>query len=112
MYQTNVQSVHLTWKAPLKKFVKINCDGAWNPHGSTTGIWVIFRDHNGFVVAYQSLFLNNVTNSLDSEGLALKFGMLLAKDLKLHKVIFETDSNIVAEILWFKSSLDHAIQDS
>lgn len=42
-------------------------------------------------------------SSLESEGLSLKFGMLLAEELHLAKVIFETDNSKVAQSIWYGS---------
>lgn len=44
---------------------------------------------------------SNVTNSLDCEGQAIKYGLLLAKEFSFQKVIIETDNAMVAETLWF-----------
>lgn len=81
VYHTNIKSVYLTWKAHMKDFVKINCDGAWNSYGSSAGVGVICRDHHKVVIASLSVAFNNVSGCLDAEGLALKQGMLLAKEL-------------------------------
>lgn len=98
--------------APWKDFVKINCDGAWSSFGSSSGVGIICRDHNRLVIASQLVAMNNVGSCLEAGGLAVKQGMLLTKELKREKVIFETDNTKVTEILWFGSVSSHPGQDS
>lgn len=61
------------------------------------------------MVAPRLVVFSNVGSCL---GLAIKQGMLLAKELKCDKVIFETDNTNVAETLTFGSALGMLNQDS
>lgn len=57
---------------------------------------VIIAAHADYAVC-----LPDVACSFEAERLAVKQGFLLAKELGLEKVIFETDCARVAECLWF-----------
>lgn len=56
VYRTKEQSCYLSWKAPVKEFVKINCDAAWISSDSLTGIGVISRDQQHCYVSKISYF--------------------------------------------------------
>lgn len=101
VYQTNSQSVYLNWIVPINGFVKVKCDAFYISVGAPTGLGVICRDQNRVVIASKSLVFNNINCCLDAEEMMLQQGMILANELKLGKVIFETDNTSVAEIIWF-----------
>lgn len=56
-----------------------------------------------------SLVLHNIDTSLNAEGLALKYGMLMAKEMRKEKVIFEVDSSRVAKAIRYGTT---STQDS
>ncbi|KAL9682881.1 hypothetical protein QQ045_014691 [Rhodiola kirilowii] len=63
------------------------------------GVGIVARDHRAVVLAVRGMPVRSCHNALEIEGMALKEALILAMDLHLKNVIFETDcQNLVASI--------------
>ncbi|KAL9660994.1 hypothetical protein QQ045_025813 [Rhodiola kirilowii] len=89
----------LAWHRPPMNVTKINYDGSLCNVTGSGGVGVFSRDHRGVVLAIRGLHVRSCNDVLDIEGMALKEAFMLAADLRLNNVIFETDcQNLVASI--------------
>lgn len=77
------------WEKPQEGFFKINVDVAVNNFG--TGLGIIIRDSNGFVLKGRGIFKERAVNSEWAELNALFEGIGLARCLNLNKVNLEMD---------------------
>ena len=102
------------WSPPPPGVFKINVDGASSDLDGTSSIGVIIRDCNGetfaaFCKPLQSHFPAELT-----EVLALEQGILLAQDLQLTHVMFESDASNVIDVVndsALGTPFGHIIQD-
>ena len=86
----------LGWAAPPLGFAKVNVDGACSIDGSGIfGVGVIIRDELGSVIAALCKALPSHFSAEWIEYLALEQGILLAQELNLSHVIFESDASSV-----------------
>ena len=79
------------WHSPSSGFLKINVDGAFSPLSKEATIGMICRDESGW---FKWGFVDKIKSlsAFMTEALALKRALLIAIDLGLNKVIFESDS--------------------
>ena len=101
------------WEAPPSAMFKINVDGATSNDGQPSSAKVIIRDNKGKLVAALNKALQGQYSSLESKIMALENGILLAKELALSLVIFESDAlTLVQDINTNESSgsLGHLYQ--
>ncbi|KAL9680101.1 hypothetical protein QQ045_017978 [Rhodiola kirilowii] len=104
------------WKAPPAGFIKINCDAAMRERVGG-GIGIIAKDSNCKTLAVRAIKRADIHNSAACEGIGLLESFKLADDLKVDRVIFESDCaeivkcfNIrpdsrVAQEDWFKTGM-------
>ncbi|KAK9999142.1 hypothetical protein SO802_018745 [Lithocarpus litseifolius] len=85
------------WAAPPPDTFKINVDGATTVDGKRSSVGVVIRECRGIMVAARSVVLNACYDVETTEALAIEAGILLAGELKLHKVIIELDSLIAVQ---------------
>ncbi|KAL9670787.1 hypothetical protein QQ045_008345 [Rhodiola kirilowii] len=89
----------VAWHRPPMNVTKIKCDGSLCNVTGSGGVGVVARNHRGVVLAIRGLHVRSCNDVLDIEGMALKEAFMLAADLRLKNVIFETDcQNLVASI--------------
>ena len=74
------------WKPPLVDLVKINIDGVVFPDENKSGIGVVIRNHEGQVLASQSLKLHQVYSLGVIEAMAVHSGITLASEIGFHKL--------------------------
>ena len=80
-----------TWQAPPSGFMKINTNGtASGGNPSCTGVAI--RDCRGCLIATSSKVLPSTFSTEVTEALALLDGVLLALELGIFRVIFESDA--------------------
>ena len=92
------------WVAPPPDYFKVNVDGASSIDGSgISGIGVIVRDEIGRVVAALCKALPVHYPAELTEFFALEHRVLLAQEMNISKVIFESDASSV--IFYYFSSL-------
>ena len=96
-FQFGPSSCEVSWKKPPREVYKINVDGAISEKGRKSSIGVIIRDYKGEAVAGLCKMLPGNFYVTETEALAVEAGVLLAKELGLQQVIFESDSLIVVQ---------------
>ena len=84
------------WVRPPDGFLKINSDGAFYQDTQNGAIGIVCRDDAG---TFKWGFVDKIksVSAFMSEALALKRALMLATDLGHDKVIFETDSQLLAQ---------------
>ncbi|CAM8962680.1 unnamed protein product [Rhodiola kirilowii] len=97
----NINNACLEWQRPVGHYVKFNCDGAWSESQKTGGIGVILRDSSGAILAITATFLHQCDSVIQCEGEALKEAVIMARDLHLPNVIFETDNITLVQAIMF-----------
>ena len=80
------------WSLPLPGFHKISVDGATCPDGSYSCIGVSIRDSSGQVTAAFSRPLSAPYSPEIAKVLALENGVILAREMNITRVIFESNS--------------------
>ncbi|XP_075654719.1 uncharacterized protein LOC142624872 [Castanea sativa] len=80
------------WVPPPHGFYKINVDGASSNLENSSSIGVVIRDSFGQVVAAVRKPLQACFTAEITEVMALEQGVLLAQEIQLSRVIFESDS--------------------
>ena len=103
----SLPSPQSSWVAPPSDYFKVNVDGASSIDGSgISGIGVIVRDEMGRVVAAlcKTLLVHYPTEL--TEFFALEHGVLLAQEMNISNVIFESDASSVifycfSSLLWW-----------
>ena len=88
-------------------------DGALADDGRLLSIGVIIRNSKGGAIAALSKTLPGQYTSLETEIIALENGVLLAKELELSQVVFESDSLTAIQSLQaldFEGDLGHLCQ--
>ncbi|XP_075645753.1 uncharacterized protein LOC142616881 [Castanea sativa] len=89
----------IKWKAPPPGFCKINVDGATSNVGSKSCIGMIVRDCHGHSIAAACEVLQSSYSAEITEAFALLHGVLLALDLRISHVIFESDALSIVQAL-------------
>ena len=85
-----------SWIAPPPDYFKVNVDGASSIDGSgISGIGVLIRDDLGRVIAALCKALPVHYPAELTEFFALEHGVLLAQEMNISKVIFESDASSV-----------------
>ena len=87
------------WKPPSADFIKINVDGAVFPDENKSSIGVVIRNHEGQVLASQSLKLHQAYSPGLIEAIVVYSGIILASDIGFHKAMGEGDSKVVMMVL-------------
>ncbi|MBA0640734.1 hypothetical protein Goklo_023641, partial [Gossypium klotzschianum] len=77
------------WEKPPKGVIKVNVDASVN--ANKTGLGIIVRDSDGFILNGKAVFISKVVNSEWAKLDAFLEGIRLAQSLNLDKVIFEMD---------------------
>ncbi|XVF61447.1 hypothetical protein PTKIN_Ptkin08bG0130300 [Pterospermum kingtungense] len=92
------------WTAPKAHWVKINCDAAFKDEGlqaDNVGIRMIIKDDSGkFLAEFVDSYV--ASSSIVAEAMAVKEGILLAKEMGYQNIILETDSK--SDIVKLKDS--------
>jgi len=92
---------------------KVNVDGTSSEQDSFSSVGVVIRDSKGQVVATLCLLLQSYNSAELTKVFALEQGVLLAQELQLPRVIFESDSLAVIQAINDKalgSNFGHLIQ--
>ena len=83
---THRSPVH--WSPLPEVSFKANIDAALFNGTNNVGIWVVVRDHLGYVIAALSQRVNSIHSVETAEELAARRAVLLAGELSLFDVIF------------------------
>jgi ribonuclease HI len=96
--QTNLRPT-VRWTKPPRGWIKANSDGALNPEKRLSGCGTILRNHDGNVVVARASKVDNVTDMETVELLACRQSLVLAKELRIPKIMSEMDNvNAVSKI--------------
>nr|XP_051220950.1 uncharacterized protein LOC127339093 [Lolium perenne] len=87
------------WFPPAEGWMKVNVDGAMWTNSEKGGAGVVVRDHDGRFIAGSCHFFPSLLDPEDVELRACQRALVLAKKLKLQKIILETDSSSVVSKL-------------
>ena len=79
--------------------IKINLDGAFVPGGSIGGWGVVARDAAGHVIIARVGQLEHTADAFAAEVGAMAAAVATTADLGVIRVIFETDSQLLADAL-------------
>lgn len=85
----------MQWRPPDEDWIKVNADGAVTKAMEQGGGGAVPRDHHGVFLAGTCHFFPNITDPELSELLACRRALQLAKEVDVHKVILESDSQEV-----------------
>lgn len=90
----------MKWKPPDDSMLKVNLDGAYTP-GNNYGCWgVVIRHELGHdVIMAKDGRCEHVHDAFGAELLAMSVAVQTAADLGAIRVIFETDSQLLADAL-------------
>ena len=80
------------WEAPPSGVFKINVDGATSKQGRNSGVGVVIRNSEGKIIEAWSKYLAGLFLVMEVEMLAIKPGILLAKEMKISNIIIESDA--------------------
>lgn len=81
-----------TCVAPPSGLLKVNVDASWNVHDNVAVVAVVIRDHSGATVCCASWRYACCSAVLLAELLAIRFGLDLTLQQRLHKILLESDS--------------------
>ena len=87
------------WAAPLSDTYKINVDGATVGARGMSSAGVVIRDSKGIIIAVGSKVLNGSYDVEVTEALVVEEGILLAKEMELHRIVVESDLVVVFEAI-------------
>ncbi|XP_062020639.1 uncharacterized protein LOC133737027 [Rosa rugosa] len=96
---TEIRRQLVTWTRPQENWVKVNCDGAFQPATRKGGAGVVIRDANGDFQVGAARPLPLVTSPFHAELMVLKEGINLAVALQHEQVLFESDSSLLVQAL-------------
>ncbi|XP_026399037.1 uncharacterized protein LOC113294878 [Papaver somniferum] len=89
--------INLHWNPPSIGTYKINVDGSFNYSTKLGGIGLILRDFAGAHRGSKCIFLETALSPEHLECKGLWEALQWVEDMKLDKVIFELDSQLVAD---------------
>ncbi|XP_075662885.1 uncharacterized protein LOC142632332 [Castanea sativa] len=93
------EQVDTRWIPPSHPWYKANIDTALFPDHHTIGIGVIIRDHEGSVITALSKHLPLPLGPMEAEAKVVDEAVSFAWDVRVRKVIFETNSKVVSNAL-------------
>jgi ribonuclease HI len=79
------------WVVPGQGWCKVNSDGAFRKEDHCGGGGVVIRDHHGDFIAGACHFFPHTADRECAELLACRQGLLLAREVRVAKVVLETD---------------------
>ncbi|KAH7846382.1 hypothetical protein Vadar_013355 [Vaccinium darrowii] len=92
------------WSLPSPGLVKVNFDGAFVQNLNVGGVAVGARADDGSFLFARACGGLKARSAIVMEGLALRTGVLLAKERGIQRVIFEGDAKGLIEVLNGKSA--------
>ncbi|OMO61937.1 hypothetical protein CCACVL1_23137 [Corchorus capsularis] len=84
------------WERPEDNWCKANCDAAFCKESGYAGIGIIIRNSDAEVVGGLAE-RHKVCSSLIAEGIAVKNGLQLAKQMRIPKIVVETNSQVLVQ---------------
>ncbi|KAI4991380.1 hypothetical protein ZWY2020_039751 [Hordeum vulgare] len=87
------------WEPPQEEFIKINLDGAFTPGNLFSGWGIAARDCFGRLLLARAGRQEHVSCAFGAELHALSAAVTTATEMGTAKVVFETDSQLLAEAM-------------
>lgn len=81
-----------TWYSPPSGWSKCNVGFSWNHRRTECGVAWVLRNHFGQVLLHGRRSFTNVSSSLDSSELSLKWAIECMTNLIVHKVVFALEA--------------------
>ncbi|CAM8940672.1 unnamed protein product [Rhodiola kirilowii] len=98
------------WEAPLKPYIKLNSDGAWEMGSKAAGFSVVSRDEEGPIIGAIAGSVPHLKSALEAEGVAVLKAMNLAQQEGRTHCIFEIDNTEVFSILSLRNKPTMALR--
>jgi ribonuclease HI len=95
----DTQTVDRTWAKLSTEWIKCNVDCALFEVGGQFGVGICFRDNLGHLLQDHSLTFPYVATTAKCVATALQQAIQIALDKGLNRVIFETDCQVVANVV-------------
>lgn len=92
-------TVPAAWSPPLNQWFKCNSDGAFDANNNHGASGMVLRDDQGSFVAAKTIWYPHVLHALHLEALACRDGLELAHHVGVQKIILETDSKQLVDLL-------------
>lgn len=89
---------YAVWRAPPQPVMKVNVDGAFDPHAFHGAAGAILRGTKHFHACLTKWF-DHIPNVLVAEALACKEGISLAHSIGSQRIVVETDCQVLVS-LW------------
>ncbi|XP_057827534.2 uncharacterized protein LOC131038938 [Cryptomeria japonica] len=86
-----LSSEMVKWEPPSKQWIKINFDGASKGNPGTSGVGVVARDDNGFIIFKGAQHLQDGTNN-EAKVQAAFLATKIALNMKVQRLHLEGDS--------------------
>ncbi|KAF5476174.1 hypothetical protein F2P56_007909 [Juglans regia] len=93
----NIERRNQVWQRPKENYIKVNWDAALDLKGRKAGLGVIIRDEDGEPLVAVEGQQTNVVNPAIVEIYALWKAMEIYRDLKMERVIFEGDAQLIVK---------------
>ncbi|GAA0164105.1 hypothetical protein LIER_19819 [Lithospermum erythrorhizon] len=87
------------WQAPDQQWLKINCDASWMKHNRRCSIGVVVRGVQGCFKGARFNIMSQVSSALVAVAMAVREGMLFAKENNWNRVVIESDSSTLIQAL-------------
>jgi len=88
------------WERPEQDYIKVNCDGAYDPQSGNGGWGCVLRDADGDVVSAQRGRVEALMCALHGELIAIIHGTQAAADAGVGHVIIETNAVEVVQAVY------------
>jgi ribonuclease HI len=98
-HKLEAKDIRSSWKTPPDHTYKINIDGAFHSDSRTGGWGFVIRNANGDVLASGAGKISFTSSVIHTEAIAAYKGLQHAAQLRITKIILETDATVLADAL-------------
>ncbi|GMN40729.1 hypothetical protein TIFTF001_009947 [Ficus carica] len=102
LYQVPVQSQVVgsdVWLPPQSGYLKLNVDASVSPESDHIGIGAVIRDEKGRILGAMAKSVEGTFSPFLAECIALREGLMMAKELESVTIVVETDAiNVVSAV--------------
>ncbi|GJN37087.1 hypothetical protein PR202_gb26009 [Eleusine coracana subsp. coracana] len=93
------EKVIIGWRPPEVGYLKLNTDGAFYMMSSLGGTGAVLRNHEGTLVRAQARWYDHMEDASFAEALAVRDGMIMAKESGANRIIVESDCAVVLNMM-------------
>ncbi|GMN21286.1 hypothetical protein TIFTF001_050117 [Ficus carica] len=107
LHQVPVQSQVVgsdVWLPPQLGYLKLNVDASVSPGSNHIGIGAVIRDEKGRILGAMAKSMERTFSPFLAECIALREGLMLAKELESATLMVETDAINVVRLFWITRS--------